>query len=67
MHKDVKKIAKAAAKAGYDVRINKKGHIVISRDGERITTFSSTPSDRRSLNNSLAPLRRDGFQWPPRR
>ena len=76
MDKDIKKLIKAAQDAGYDVRVTKRGHITIGRDGRRITTLPGTPSDRpddaielyrRSLANALAPLRRDGFQWPPRR
>ena len=67
MDKDLKKLIKAAQAAGYDVRVTKRGHITIGRDGRRITTLPGTPSDRRSMANALAPLRRDGFQWPPRR
>ena len=67
MDKDIKKLIKAAQDAGYDVRVTKRGHITIGRDGRRITTLPGPPSDRRSLANALAPLRRDGFQWPPRR
>lgn len=67
MDKDLRKILKAARKAGYDVETTRKGHIVVRRDGTTITTFSGTASDRRSLRNGLAPLRRDGFEWPPRR
>ncbi|QHO90281.1 hypothetical protein CWT12_01520 [Actinomyces sp. 432] len=64
MDKDLKKILKAAEKDGYDIRTTKRGHIVVSRDGRRVTTFAGTASDRRSLRNGLAALRRDGFEWP---
>ncbi|MDF2806417.1 MAG: hypothetical protein K0S43_1363 [Cellulosimicrobium sp.] len=68
MDKDLKKILAAITKAGYTVVINRKGHAeVYTRDGEKVTTFSGTPSDKRSVLNALAPLKRRGFRWPPRR
>lgn len=67
MDKDLKKILKAITAAGYVVVINRNGHPEIyTQDGEKITTFSGTPSDRRSWLNGLAPLKRRGFRWPPR-
>lgn len=67
MDKDLTKILKAITKAGYTVVINQRGHPEIyTQDGEKVTTFSGTPSDRRSLLNALAPLKRRGFRWPPR-
>lgn len=66
--KDLRKIIKALEAAGYTIRISRSGHpIVYSADGERVTTFSGTPGDVRSFRNSLSPLKRRGFQWPPRR
>ena len=68
MDKDLRKLIEAIRAAGYQVIINRKGHPeVYTTDGEKITTFSGTPSDHRSTLNSLAPLRRRGFRWPPRR
>lgn len=67
MDKDLRKLLKAIVAAGYVVVINRKGHPeVYTKDGVRITTFSGTPSDRRSRLNALAPLKRRGFRWPPR-
>jgi len=37
----------------------------VRKDGKAIATISGTPSDRRSLLNGLARLRRAGFRWPP--
>ena len=65
--KDLKKILKTAKAAGFDIRTTKKGHIVVSKDGRRITTFAGTASDHRSIRNGLAAMRRAGFEWPPRR
>jgi hypothetical protein len=65
MDKDLRKIAKALKAQGFDVEITGKGHIIVTRDGDLIATFSGTASDRRSIRNSLAPLKRAGFRWPP--
>lgn len=67
MDKDLKKILKAAQAAGFETRTTKKGHIIVSKDGQRITTFAGTSSDRRSIRNGIAALRRAGLEWPPRR
>jgi hypothetical protein len=68
MDKDLKKITDALKAAGYQVVRNQRGHWeVYTADGEKVTTFSGTPSDRRSILNALAPLKRRGFGWPPRR
>lgn len=40
---------------------------MVTRDGELIATFAGTASDWRSIRNSLAPLKRAGFRWPPKR
>ena len=67
MNKDLKKILKAAKAAGFETRTTRKGHIEVTKDGRRITTFAGTASDYRSVRNGLAALRRAGFEWPPRR
>ncbi|WP_345476838.1 type II toxin-antitoxin system HicA family toxin [Nesterenkonia rhizosphaerae] len=64
----MRKLIKALEDAGYEVVYTKKGHpVVLDQEGRRVTTFSGTPSDRRSWLNQLAPLKRRGFDWPPRR
>jgi hypothetical protein len=67
MHKDLKKIAKALEAQGFEVEVTKRGHMLVYRDGRHIATFSGTPSDWRSMKNSLSDARRAGFDWPPRR
>ena len=67
MNKDLKKILKAAQAAGFETRTTRKGHIEVTKDGRRITTFAGTASDYRSIRNGLAALRRAGIEWPPRR
>lgn len=68
MDKDTKKLLAEAQRQGFVVRYNRKGHAeVCDQDGRKITTFAGSASDYRSWRNSLAPLRRAGFVWPPRR
>ena len=66
MDKDLKKILKAAQAAGFETCTTKKGHILVTKDGRRITTFAGTASDHRSIRNGIAALRRAGPEWPPR-
>ena len=67
MDKDLPKIVKALEDQGFEVTVTSKGHIIVTRDGEVITTFSGTPSDWRSIRNSLSYARKAGFRWPPKR
>lgn len=65
MKKDLRKIAKALREQGFEVKITRKGHLMVSRDGRVVAVFSGTASDWRSMKNSLADARRAGFRWPP--
>lgn len=67
MHKELRKYVKALEAQGFVVTITAKQHVVVSRNGKIIATFSGTASDWRSIRNSLAPLKRAGFRWPPKR
>lgn len=68
MGSDLKRVIEALERDGFVVTRTRKGHYNVSTaDGEWITTFAGTPSDGRGFLNALAPLRRRGFQWPPRR
>ena len=66
MHKDLRKIAKALREQGFDVEISKRGHMLVSKDGHVVAVFAGTPSDWRSMKNSIADAKRAGFDWPPR-
>ncbi|WP_123378638.1 hypothetical protein [Pseudokineococcus lusitanus] len=67
MDKDLKKIVEAIEAAGYTTETLKSGHVEVrDADGRKVTTFAGTASDRRSTLNALAPLKRRGFQWPPK-
>ena len=69
MDKDLRRILDALNELGYGVVRTKGGHYEVrTSDGsEKITTFAGTASDRRSVLNALAPLKRRGFRWPPSR
>lgn len=67
MDKDVKKILEALVDQGFEVRITRKGHAEVRRDGRKVATFSGTASDWRAVKNSIADARRAGFRWPLRR
>ncbi|NEC93396.1 type II toxin-antitoxin system HicA family toxin, partial [Streptomyces sp. SID12501] len=56
MDKDLRKIVKALEAQGFEVTVTKRGHVIVTREGEVISTFSGTASDWRSIRNSLAPL-----------
>lgn len=67
MDKDLRKIAQALEDQGFEVVTTTKGHLKVLRDGRVVAVFAGTPSDRRSLRNSLARAKRAGFRWPPER
>lgn len=66
MRKELKKIVEALEEQDYTIHETSKGHVRVYKDGVWLTTFAGTPSDRRSWLNALAPLKRLGFQWPPK-
>lgn len=59
--KDRRRLEKKLVEAGFTVRLTSRGHLLVKRGSTVITCFAGTPSDPRSWNNSLAPLRRIGF------
>lgn len=67
MNKDMKKIIKALENQGFEVKVTKKGHVSVSRDGRFVVVFAGTASDWRAMRNGVAAARRAGFQWPPPR
>jgi hypothetical protein len=52
-------LVKRLRRTGYQVEIVGTGHWEVrTEDGERITTFSSTPSDNRWKQNTVGNIRR---------
>ena len=66
MDKEMRKIAKALEQQGFDVKITKRGHLMVTRDGVLIATFSGNAKDWRSMRNGLSYVKRAGFIWPPK-
>jgi len=67
MTNEVKELLDAAEKQGWRVERTKKGHWrCYAPDGDTIVIVPGTPSDRRSLRNAVAEMRRGGFQWEGR-
>lgn len=67
MNKDLKKLIKALEAQEFKVEPasgKDSTHLVVRKDGKRVTTLPSTPSDHRSMRNCIAACRRAGFNWP---
>lgn len=63
--KDWRKIEAELRRQGWTERPTRKGAMWLAPDGVGKVTVHRTPSDRRTLANTLAELRRAGFHWPP--
>lgn len=64
---DLRKIIREAERQGWRVETTRGGHLSFyAPDGENIVTTGSTPSDRRSLDNHIARMRKYGFSWKGR-
>lgn len=62
MDKEMRKLIKALEDQGFEIRITKKGHVTVGKDGVLIATLAGTASDWRSGRNALARLKRAGFR-----
>ena len=61
--KNTTKLVKALRKQGWRVDLLKNGHYrAYAPDGETVIHFSGTPSDHRSLANTIALLRKAGYK-----
>ena len=63
---DLRELEKAAREQGWKVDRTRRGHprFIPADPSRQIVVGSGTPSDRRSLNNLLADLKRNGLIWP---
>lgn len=64
MDKRTREALEALEAQGFTVRRTRRGHYFVTKDGQPVTTFSGTPSDRHAFANALAAARRAGFRWP---
>lgn len=62
MNKDMKKLIAQLEAQGFAAVIRKTGHVIVVKDGVKVTTFSGTPSDHRGWKNSMSYLKRAGFK-----
>lgn len=63
MTKDIRKLCKELRAQGFEVRTTRRGHLLVRRDGVVVAGIAGTPSDHRSVKNSIAQLRRAGFSY----
>lgn len=61
MNKDVRQLIRELDAQHFEVRPTRKGHYLVAKGGTVVAGLPGTPSDWRSLRNSLAALRRAGF------
>jgi len=62
MDNDTKKVLGELENQGFSVRITRRGHAFVTRNGRPVTTFSGSASDARAFANALSACRRAGFQ-----
>ncbi|MGW1976668.1 hypothetical protein [Streptomyces sp. NPDC001889] len=60
--KEVRQMVKALEQQDFTVRQTKNNHYQVFKSGQFVTVLPGTPSDHRSLKNSMAYLKRAGFK-----
>lgn len=60
-NKEISKLIKAIEKQRFTVKRTAKGHYQVRKGPTLITLLPGTPSDHRSLKNSLSYLKKAGF------
>jgi hypothetical protein len=65
--KDVRKLLDAAEAQGFEIVRTRGGHYRVYLGGDYVVTVGGTVSDYRAYANTLARLKRAGFEWPPPR
>ncbi|MEU5900370.1 hypothetical protein [Streptomyces venezuelae] len=61
-NKDITGLIKKLNEQGFEVERAKNNHWTVRKNGRRVTTLPSTPSDHRTMKNCLAYLKREGFK-----
>jgi predicted RNA binding protein YcfA (HicA-like mRNA interferase family) len=65
MNRDIKKLVQRAERQGFRLQAGKGHYMLFAPDGVSIVTVAKTPSDHCTIPNTIADLRRCGFD--PRR
>lgn len=68
MDPEWKKLFKEAERQGWRIEGGRKGQVkLIPPDPTKQIVFvHTTPSDHRAMKNTIAEMRRQGIQWPPK-
>jgi len=66
MADDVQILIRKLKEQGFTVAQAKNSHYKVYKDGRLVGTLPATPGDWRSLRNSIAVLRRNGFVYKGR-
>ncbi len=68
MDVDWKKLIKEAERQGWTIEHGRKGQrkLIPPDPTKQIVFVHRTPSDHRAIKNTLAEMRHQGFQWPPK-
>ena len=61
--KDIRKLCRQLRDQGFTIRATRRGHLLVELEGVVVAGIAGTPSDPRSLKNSIAALRRAGFEY----
>ncbi|MFC5149020.1 hypothetical protein [Streptomyces aureoversilis] len=61
-NKDVKQLIKKLKEQEFEVTRTKTNHYLVRKNGRIIGGLASTPSNPRTLKNSIADFKRAGFQ-----
>lgn len=62
VNNEIRGLLRNLEKQGFTVVHTKRNHYKVSKDGQLIATLPSTPSDRRSLRNCIAILKKAGYR-----
>lgn len=59
---EIRGLLRDLERQGFDVERSKKSHYKVFKDGRLVATLPGTPSDRRSLRNCIAVLKKHGYR-----
>lgn len=67
IHRDIQRVIDAALEQGWRAVPAMTSHTrLLSPDGRTQVTAPATPSDWRSVQNTISQMRRGGFKWKGR-